>query len=60
VNDDETPEPVPLPNEPPYAWEAEVECPDCDISWPFAAMACPSCGLTIVQIAERFTRPGQA
>jgi len=56
-DDDVTPEPIPLANEPPYTWEVKVECPDCDIEWPLGLIECPSCGLTIAEIAERFTRP---
>ena len=41
-----------LMSEPPQ----QAECPDCRKPWPDGLRACPACGLTIEEVAERLAR----
>lgn len=45
------------PNEPEHdALDALDDCPDCGQPWPPELRTCPSCGLTVEEVAERVAR----
>ncbi len=48
----------PLEHAVPDDWydRGDLECPSCEAAWPEGRLACPFCGVTISEVAEKVAR----